>query len=52
MLAVRPEGVVNGAALASDAALMTASADGGHLRGQFSNVTSSSAGKGVVRYQW
>ncbi|WP_246250770.1 autotransporter domain-containing protein [Bradyrhizobium cajani] len=53
--------VVNGAAQASDAALVTASAEKKWLtgwsaaatfEGEFSNVTRSYAGKGVVRYQW
>jgi autotransporter-associated beta strand protein len=53
--------VVNGAALAHDSALTTASAevkwlDGFSLaatfEGEFSNVTRSYAGKGVARYSW
>jgi autotransporter-associated beta strand protein len=53
--------VVNGAAQAHDAALVTASAEKRWLNGwsaaatfegEFSNVTRSYAGKGVVRYQW
>jgi uncharacterized protein with beta-barrel porin domain len=53
--------VVNGAAQARDAALATASAEmkwvGGWsaaatFEGEFSNVTRSYAGKGIVRYQW
>jgi outer membrane autotransporter protein len=53
--------VVNGAAPASDAALVTASAEmkwlngislAGTFEGEFSNVTTSYAGKGVVRYVW
>jgi uncharacterized protein with beta-barrel porin domain len=53
--------VVNGAAQARDAALITASAEKKWLNGwsaaatfegEFSNVTRSYAGKGVVRYQW
>jgi uncharacterized protein with beta-barrel porin domain len=53
--------VVNGAAMASDAALVTASAEKKWLNGwaaaatfegEFSNVTRSYAGKGVVRYAW
>jgi uncharacterized protein with beta-barrel porin domain len=53
--------VVNGAAQASDSALVTASAEkkwlngwsvAGTFEGEFSNVTASYAGKGVVRYQW
>jgi uncharacterized protein with beta-barrel porin domain len=53
--------VVNGAAQASEAALVTASAEvkwiGGWstaatFEGEFSNVTRSYAGKGVVRYAW
>ena len=51
--------VVGGAAQAHDSALTTASAEGqmaerlvgrGDVRGQFSNVTNSYAGKGVMRY--
>jgi uncharacterized protein with beta-barrel porin domain len=53
--------VVNGAAQASDSALTSASIEmkwrngwsvAGTFDGEFSNVTSSYAGKGVVRYQW
>lgn len=53
--------VVNGAAQAADAALVTASAEKKWLNGwsaaatfegEFSEVTRSYAGKGVVRYQW
>jgi uncharacterized protein with beta-barrel porin domain len=53
--------VVNGAARAPDAALVTGSAEvnwlngislAGVFEGEFSNVTRSYAGKGVVRYQW
>jgi uncharacterized protein with beta-barrel porin domain len=53
--------VVNGAGLAPDAALTTASAElrwmngwsvAGTFEGEFSNVTRSYAGKGVVRYNW
>jgi uncharacterized protein with beta-barrel porin domain len=53
--------VVNGAAQARDSALTTASAEVKWLNGfslaatfdgEFSNVTRSYAGKGVVRYQW
>ena len=53
--------VVNGAAQAADSALTTASIEmnwrngwsvAGTFEGEFSNVTSSYAGKGVVRYQW
>jgi autotransporter-associated beta strand protein len=53
--------VVNGAAQARDAALVTASAEkkwlngwsaAGTFEGEFSNVTKSYAGKGVVRYAW
>lgn len=53
--------VVNGAAQAHDAALVTASAEMKWLNGwsaattfegEFSNVTKSYAGKGVVRYSW
>jgi uncharacterized protein with beta-barrel porin domain len=53
--------VVNGAAQASDSALTTASAEmkwmngwsaAATFEGEFSNVTSSYAGKGVVRYTW
>jgi autotransporter-associated beta strand protein len=53
--------VVNGAAQAHDAALVTASAEmkwlngfslAGSFEGEFSNVTRSYAGKGVVRYAW
>ena len=53
--------VVNGAAQASNSALVTASVEKKWLNGwsaaatfegEFSDVTSSYAGKGVVRYQW
>jgi uncharacterized protein with beta-barrel porin domain len=53
--------VVNGAAQASDSALVTASVEKKWLNGwsaaatfegEFSDVTRSYAGKGVVRYQW
>ncbi|WFU81284.1 autotransporter domain-containing protein [Bradyrhizobium sp. CIAT3101] len=53
--------VVNGAAQAADAALVTASVEKTWLNGwsaaatfegEFSNVTRSYAGKGVVRYAW
>lgn len=53
--------VVNGAAQAPDAALVTASAEmawrnnwsaAATFEGEFSNVTRSYAGKGVVRYAW
>ncbi|WP_245321786.1 autotransporter outer membrane beta-barrel domain-containing protein [Bradyrhizobium sp. LTSPM299] len=53
--------VVNGAAQASDSALTTASIEmkwrsgwsaAATFEGEFSAVTSSYAGKGVVRYQW
>ncbi len=53
--------VVNGAAQAADSALVTASgkrngSTAGRLpatfEGEFSDVTRSYAGKGVVRYQW
>ncbi|MEH2484177.1 autotransporter outer membrane beta-barrel domain-containing protein [Bradyrhizobium sp. AZCC 2230] len=53
--------VVNGAAQASDSALVTASAEKKWLsgwsaaatfEGEFSQVTASYAGKGVVRYAW
>ncbi|MEH2531859.1 uncharacterized protein with beta-barrel porin domain [Bradyrhizobium sp. AZCC 1588] len=53
--------VVNGAAQAYDAALATASAEmkfingvslAATFEGEFSNVTRSYAGKGVVRYAW
>jgi uncharacterized protein with beta-barrel porin domain len=53
--------VVNGAQQASDSALTTASIEkrwrngwsvAATFEGEFSNVTSSYAGKGVVRYQW
>jgi uncharacterized protein with beta-barrel porin domain len=53
--------VVNGAAQASDSALVTASAEkkwfngwsaAATFEGEFSNVTASYAGKGVVRYAW
>jgi uncharacterized protein with beta-barrel porin domain len=53
--------VVNGAVQAPDSALTTVSAEfkwmngwsaAGTFEGQFSNVTQSYAGKGVVRYAW
>jgi uncharacterized protein with beta-barrel porin domain len=53
--------VVNGAAQAADAALTTASIEmkwtnrwsaAATFEGEFSNVTRSYAGKGVVRYAW
>jgi len=53
--------VVNGAAQASDSALTTASVEmkwrngwsaAATFEGEFSNVTQSYAGKGVVRYAW
>jgi uncharacterized protein with beta-barrel porin domain len=53
--------VVNGAAHAPDSALVTASAEmkwlngfslAGTFEGEFSNVTTSYAGKGVVRFAW
>jgi uncharacterized protein with beta-barrel porin domain len=53
--------VVNGAAQAADSALTTASAEmkwsngwsvSGTFDGEFSRVTNSYAGKGVVRYAW
>jgi uncharacterized protein with beta-barrel porin domain len=53
--------VVNGASQAADAALATASAEmkwlngisvAATFEGEFSNVTRSYAGKGVVRYTW
>ena len=53
--------IVNGAAQAHDSALTTASAElkwmngwsaAATFEGEFSNVTSSYAGKGVVRYAW
>ncbi|WP_052832957.1 autotransporter outer membrane beta-barrel domain-containing protein [Bradyrhizobium sp. LTSP885] len=53
--------VLNGAAQAADSALTTASIEmkwvngwsaGATFEGEFSNVTSSYAGKGVVRYAW
>ncbi|HEY5129716.1 MAG TPA: autotransporter outer membrane beta-barrel domain-containing protein, partial [Bradyrhizobium sp.] len=53
--------VVNGAAQARDSALTTASAEmkwingwsaAAIFEGEFSNVTRSYAGKGLVRYQW
>jgi uncharacterized protein with beta-barrel porin domain len=53
--------VVNGARPAHDSALVTASAEmkwlngfslAGTFEGEFSNVTTSYAGKGVVRYAW
>jgi uncharacterized protein with beta-barrel porin domain len=53
--------VVNGAAQAAESALTTASAEmkwingwsaAATFEGEFSDVTRSYAGKGVVRYQW
>ena len=53
--------VVNGAAQASDSALVTAAVEkrwlsgwsaAASFEGEFSDVTRSYAGKGVVRYQW
>jgi uncharacterized protein with beta-barrel porin domain len=53
--------VVNGAAQATDIALTTAAIErkwlngfslGATFEGEFSNVTTSYAGKGVARYQW
>jgi T5SS/PEP-CTERM-associated repeat protein len=53
--------VVNGAASAHDAALLTGAAElkwlngislSGTFEGEFSNVTRSYAGKGIARYQW
>ncbi len=53
--------VVNGAAQARDSALVSAGAETRWLNGfsvaatfegEFSNVTESYAGKGIVRYQW
>jgi uncharacterized protein with beta-barrel porin domain len=53
--------VVNGAAQASNAALLTGAAElkwlngvslSGTFEGEFSNVTRSYAGKGIARYQW
>jgi autotransporter-associated beta strand protein len=53
--------VVNGAAQASDSALVTASAEmkwmngwsaAATFEGEFSDVTGSYAGKGIVRYAW
>jgi uncharacterized protein with beta-barrel porin domain len=53
--------VVNGAAQAPDSALTTASVEmkwlngwsaAGTFEGEFSNVTRSYAGKGVLRYAW
>ena len=53
--------MVNGAAQASDSALTTASVEmrwrngwsaAATFDGEFSDVTRSYAGKGVVRYQW
>jgi uncharacterized protein with beta-barrel porin domain len=53
--------VVNGAAQAADSALTTASVEmkwrngwsaAATFEGEFSNVTSSYAGKGVIRYAW
>ena len=52
---------MNGATPAADAALTTASVEmkwlngwsvAGTFEGEFSNVTRSYAGKGVVRYAW
>ena len=52
---------MNGAAQASDSALTTASAEmnwingwsvAATFEGEFSSVTTSYAGKGVVRYAW
>ena len=52
---------MNGAAQARDSALTTASAEmkwrsgwavAATFEGEFSNVTDSYAGKGVVRYTW
>jgi uncharacterized protein with beta-barrel porin domain len=53
--------VVNGAAMAADTALVTGSVEKkwltgwsvvGTFEGEFSGVTRSYAGKGVVRYAW
>ena len=53
--------VVNGAAQAADSALTTASIEmkwrngwsaAATFEGEFSNVTSSYAGKGAIHYQW
>jgi uncharacterized protein with beta-barrel porin domain len=53
--------IVNGATHAADSALTTASAEwkwingwsaAATFEGEFSNVTNSYAGKGVVRYAW
>lgn len=53
--------IVNGAVQAKDTALVTASAEvkwrngfslAGTFEGEFSSVTTSYAGRGVVRYQW
>jgi hypothetical protein len=53
--------VVNGAALASDSVLTTGSAEvrwmngwsvAATFEGEFSDVTRSYAGKGVLRYNW
>jgi uncharacterized protein with beta-barrel porin domain len=53
--------VVNGAASAHDAALLTGAAElkwlngfslSGTFEGEFSNVTRSYAGKGTMRYAW
>jgi uncharacterized protein with beta-barrel porin domain len=53
--------VVNGASMASEAALVTAAAEmkwindwsvAATFEGEFSNVTRSYAGKGIVRYVW
>jgi hypothetical protein len=52
---------INGAAQASDSALVTASAEmkwlngwsaAATFEGEFSDVTESYAGKGIVRYAW
>jgi uncharacterized protein with beta-barrel porin domain len=52
---------INGAAQAADSVLITASIErrwingwsvAATFEGEFSNVTSSYAGNGVVRYQW
>jgi fibronectin-binding autotransporter adhesin len=53
--------IVNGAAQAREAALVSAGAEAkwtngfsvaATFEGEFSNVTASYAGKGVLRYQW
>jgi hypothetical protein len=53
--------VVDGAAQAANSALVSASAEvkwqggwslAGTFEGEFSNVTNSYAGKGMVRYAW